>query len=49
MSLPDLVDNRRHTLAQVLRDLLAQFYNPRLDIVTAFFNLKGLEALAPEL
>lgn len=46
--IPDLVDNRRHVLAKVLREILSQCQKPLLDIVTAFFNLKGLEALEPE-
>ncbi len=45
----DLIDNRRHTLAEVLRSILSQSKDPRLDVVTAFFNLKGLEALEPEI
>ena len=44
-SIPDLIDNRRWKLADVLRGTLAQSHEPRLDVVTAFFNLKGLEAL----
>lgn len=48
-AIPDLIDNRRHTLARVLKDLLAQSEAPRMDVVTAFFNLKGLEVLEPEL
>ncbi len=47
--LPDLIDNTKHTLAGVLKQVLAQSQDPRLDVVTAFFNLKGLEALEPEL
>ncbi|HID64847.1 MAG TPA: hypothetical protein EYP49_19180, partial [Anaerolineae bacterium] len=48
-TIPDLIDNRKHQLARVLRDILAQSQEPRLDVVTAFFNLKGLEALEPEI
>lgn len=47
--IPDLIDNARHRLADVLRQVLAESQAPRLDVVTAFFNLKGLEALEPEL
>lgn len=47
--IPDLIDNDRHRLAEVLQQLLEQSQNPRLDVVTAFFNLKALEALHPEL
>ena len=49
MSIPDLVDNRKHKLANVLRDVLARSRDPRLDVVTAFFNLNGLEVLEPEI
>jgi len=31
-----------------LRNILSQGDEPRLDVVTAFFNLKGLESLEPE-
>jgi len=47
--IPDLIDNDRRRLAGVLRQVLAQSQDPRLDVVTAYFNLKGLEALEPEL
>lgn len=47
--IPDLVDNRKHQLAQVLRDLLAGAQEPRLDVVTAFFNLRGLKVLEPHI
>lgn len=46
-AIPDLVDNRGVTLANVLVDLLRRSEAPRLDVVVAFFNLKGLEALEP--
>ena len=48
MEIPDLVDNRGRTLAAVLKGLLGGEGRPHLDVLTAFFNLKGLEALAPE-
>ena len=46
--IPDLVDNQKHQLANVLRAILAQSQDPRLSVVTAFFNLKALEVLQPE-
>jgi len=49
LSIPDLVDNGRYKLADVLQAMLVQSQKPRLDVVTAFFNLKGLEALGPEI
>ncbi|GBC84584.1 hypothetical protein HRbin11_01015 [bacterium HR11] len=49
MGIPDLVDNRKYKLADVLRNVLAQSQGPRLDVVTAYFNLKGLEVLEPEI
>lgn len=48
-SIPDLVDNRKYQLGQVLKTILAQSQEPQLDVLTAFFDLKGLEALAPEI
>ena len=44
-SIPDLIDNRKHKLAQVLRNILIQSKGPQMDVVTAFFNLKGLDEL----
>ncbi|MER3399360.1 MAG: hypothetical protein C4316_12710 [Chloroflexota bacterium] len=46
--IPDLIDNQKHKLADVLKVILTQSEKPSLDVVTAFFNLKGLEALQPE-
>jgi len=46
--IPDLIDNRRHQLAGVLRQVLAQCEGPRLDVVSAFFNLRGLEVIEPQ-
>ncbi|RKY64459.1 MAG: hypothetical protein DRQ08_07635 [Candidatus Latescibacterota bacterium] len=48
-SIPDLIDNRKRNLAEVLRFLLAQGQDPQMDVVTAFFNLKGLSSLEPEI
>ncbi|MER3472505.1 MAG: hypothetical protein C4335_00425 [Armatimonadota bacterium] len=47
--IPDLIDNQKHRLAEVLRNILAQSHAPCLDVVTAFFNLRGLEVLKPEI
>ena len=47
--IPDLIDNKKRNLAGVLKSILAQSENPKLDVVTAFFNLRGLEALKPEI
>jgi len=47
--LPDLIDNERCRLADVLKGLLANSPDPRLDVVAAFFNLRGLEVLEPEI
>ena len=46
---PDLIDNERRQLADVLKGMLADSQVPRLDVTTAFFNLRGLEALDPEI
>ncbi len=48
-SIPDLIDNRKYQMAQVLRAVLSGAHQPRMDIVTAFFNLRGLEVLEPEI
>jgi superfamily II DNA or RNA helicase/HKD family nuclease len=45
--IPDFIDNRKHQLVQVLQNLLVEAQEPTLDVVTAFFNLKGLELLSP--
>ncbi|GIV04293.1 MAG: hypothetical protein KatS3mg015_3123 [Fimbriimonadales bacterium] len=47
--IPDLIDNRKRKLADVLLGVLDQSREPGLDVVTAFFNLKGLEAIGPKL
>jgi superfamily II DNA or RNA helicase len=47
--IPDLIDNERHRLGDVLKGLLANSPDLRLDVATAFFNLRGLEALEPEI
>ena len=47
--IPDLIDNRKRNLAEVLRFLLAQGQDLQMDVVTAFFNLKGLSSLEPEI
>ena len=47
--IPDLIDNHRYQLFQVLQDIIAQAQEPTLDVITAFFNLKALEVLEPEL
>lgn len=49
MVFPDLVDNRKHRLGEVLKALLELSPSPTLDVATAFFNLRGLQALAPAL
>ena len=47
--IPDLIDNERRRLADVLKGLLADSPDPRLDVVAAFFNLRGLKVLEPEI
>ena len=49
MVIPDLIDNQRRSLAEVLLGMLQQCAAPRLDVVTAFFNLTGLDALQEQL
>ena len=45
----NFIDNLEHVLIQVLKDTLVQSKKLSLNVVTAFFNLKGLGALDPEL
>jgi len=47
--IPDIIDNRKNQLGQILREIISQSQNPRLDVLTAFFNLEALEVLEPEL
>jgi hypothetical protein len=47
--IPDLIDNAGCTVGDVLRSVLVQSQEPRLDVVTAFLNLKALEVLEPEI
>ncbi len=49
MQIPDLIDNERCQLAEILRGILAESQAPRMDVVTAFFNLRGLQVLEPEI
>lgn len=46
-AIPDIVDNHKHNLAQVLQTILRNSKNPTMDVVTAFFNLRALEVLEP--
>jgi len=41
MKIPFVIDNREHTLADVLNDLLNQFENRSIDIATAYFTMDG--------
>ena len=47
--IPDLIDNEKFRVADVLRNVLAQSEKPCMDIATAFMNLGGLEAIEPEI
>lgn len=45
MSIPFVIDNREHTLADVLNDLLDRFENRWLDVATAYFTGSGFRLL----
>ena len=44
-SLPYVIDNRRHVLADVLRDLLGRHGGLSLDVATAYFSVGGFGLL----
>src|ERR1700726_4381897 len=53
-SIPFVIDNQQHKMADVLNDLLSQHNGHSLDIATAYFNVggwqllrEGLNALGP--
>ncbi len=41
MTIPFVIDNQQHTMAEVLNQLLAQHQGRSLDIATAYFNVGG--------
>jgi len=45
MKIPFVIDNREHTLADVLNDLLNQFVNKSIDIATAYFTARGFQLI----
>lgn len=45
MRLPYALDNRAHTLADVLNDLLGADTVNALDVATAYFNFGGFDLL----
>lgn len=47
--LPYVIDNRRHVLAEVLRDLLSRHGGLSLDVATAYFTAGGFGLLKEEL
>ncbi len=49
MNLPYVIDNRAHTLADVLNDLLRSDAVHALDIATAYFNVGGFHLLRERL
>src|SRR6266478_5386154 len=45
MTIPFVIDNQQHKMADVLNDLLAQHKGHSLDIATAYFNVGGWQLL----
>src|SRR5712692_4731641 len=45
MTIPFVIDNQQHTMAQILNDLLSQHKGHSLDIATAYFNVGGWQLL----
>src|SRR5438270_6742644 len=45
MTLPFVIDNQQHKMADVLNDLLAHYQGHSLDIATAYFNVGGWQLL----
>lgn len=44
-SIPFVIDNQQHSMADVLNSLLAQHHEHSLDIATAYFNVGGWQLL----
>ncbi len=44
MTLPYVIDNQTHRLADVLNDLLATHEDRTLDVATAYFTIGGFAA-----
>ena len=49
MSLPFVIDNQEHKLADVLSDLLGRCAGRPLDIATAYFAISGYKAVRERL
>src|SRR6266446_10462240 len=45
MTIPFVIDNQQHKMADILNDLLAQHSGHSLDIATAYFNVGGWQLL----
>ncbi len=39
--IPYVIDNRQHTLAEVLNQVLASHEKLAMDVATAYFNIRG--------
>ena len=46
MSIPFVIDNQQHKMADVLNTLLQQHNGHSLDIATAYFNVGGWQLAA---
>jgi len=45
MTIPFVIDNQQHTMANILNDLLADHKGHSLDVATAYFNVGGWQLL----
>jgi len=45
MTIPFVIDNQQHKMADVLNELLAQYKGHSLDVATAYFNVGGWQLL----
>src|SRR5258706_3323094 len=45
MTIPFVIDNQRHKMAEVLNELLAEHAGHSLDVTTAYFNVGGWQLL----
>ena len=49
MTIPFVIDNQQHNMADVLNDLLRHHRGHSLDVATAYFNVGGWQLLRESL
>jgi len=45
MKIPYVIDNQNHKLADILNAILAKHKDQSMDVVTAYFNVRGYRLL----